>query len=90
MTAKIFVLLSLMIFQNNSDGQFFKVETVEVIDGWMSSVVAGGEPPFYKIKLKYDEIYEGTKDENADTDAMNEKINEFLCAYVAAADRNAF
>jgi hypothetical protein len=55
MTTKFLIILSILFYQNNSEGQIFKVETVDIIDGWMTSVVTNGTPPFYKIKLKSDD-----------------------------------
>lgn len=84
MTAKFLILLSLLMFQNNSDGQLFKVETVEIVDGWMTSVVANGEPPFYKIKLKADDselgmiVYPPFSEKDFSNEDIEKMITELL------------
>ncbi len=84
MTAKFFLLIGLLTFQVNSDENFFKVETVEVIDGWMTSVVASGEPPFYKIKLKQDDselgmiVYPPFSEKEFSNEDIEKMIGELL------------
>lgn len=85
MTAKILAIISLLMFQQNySDGQLFQVQTVEVIDGWMTSVVADGEPPFYKIKLKADDselgmiVYPPFSEKSFSNDDIEKMIEELL------------